>query len=231
MRFPVLHLRSIALAATLIALPCLAQETTTPNASCCGVVSPDARRLVTIIDSMHVEQLWQPHVHIDWQTGQQDQPASSVGPDRATHCSSFTAALGEKLQVYLLRPPQHPQQLLASAQARWFHSKDGVKAGWVPVTTAAEAQTLANQGELVMIVFESPDSHRPGHIAVVRPKDKTTAELAQDGPETAQAGAKNFSDGVARVSFAKHEDAWPNGVRYYAHPVDWTKVPTTLPSQ
>jgi hypothetical protein len=201
-----------------------AQDAPTTNL-CCGVVSPEGQRLDHVIDSMHVDQLWQAHVHINWETGEQDMPATYTGPDRATHCSSFTASLGEKLGVYLLRPPQHPQQLLASAQAEWFHSKDGVKAGWTAVATPAEAQTLANQGELVMVVYESPDSHKPGHIAVIRPFPKTPDDLAANGPETAQAGAMNFSNGVARVSFAHHEDAWPNGVRYYAHSVNWSAIP------
>jgi hypothetical protein len=203
----------------------LAQEPTSTANLCCGVVAPEGQRLVRLIDSMHVEDFWQPHVHINWETGQQDMPAGSFGPDRATHCSSFTAALGEKLNIYLLRPPEHPQQLLASAQAEWFHSKEGVKDGWTAVPGPGPAQSLANQGELVMVVYESPDAHRPGHIAIIRPYPKTVEDLAANGPQTAQAGAMNFSSGVARVSFAKHEDAWPNGVRYYAHIVNWSSVP------
>ena len=192
---------------------------------CCGVVSPEGQRLDHLIDSMHVEDLWQPHVHINWETGQQDMPAAYSGPDRATHCSSFTAALGEKIGVYLLRPPEHSQQLLASAQAEWFHSKEGVKDGWASVPGPGPAQMLANQGKLVMVVYESPDPHRPGHIAIVRPYAKTIDDLTANGPQTAQAGATNFSSGVARVSFAKHQDAWPNGVRYYSHNVNWAAIP------
>jgi hypothetical protein len=220
----------LACAAALSLTPLRAQTEVSPAAqqqsadTCCGVVTPEGRLLDRVIDSMHVEDLWQAKVHIDWVTGRQDQPAASTGPDRATHCSSFTAALGLKLDVYLLRPPEHPQQLLASAQARWFHSREGENDGWLPIATAEEAQSLANKGELVTVVFESPDPHRPGHIAVVRPAEKSKAALEHDGVETAQAGAHNFSDGVARRSFASHEGAWPNGVRYYAHTVDWQKL-------
>jgi len=211
----------------LLAASCLHGQQTaeSPSANlCCGVVSAEGQKLDRIIDNMHVEQLWLPHVHIEWESGRQDRPDSYVGPDKATHCSSFTASLGKLLGVYLLRPPDHPQQLLASAQAEWFHSKQGVKTGWVPLKTQEEAQTLANQGELVMVVYESPDPHRPGHIAVVRPFPKTKEDLETNGVQTAQAGAKNFSSGVARVSFAKHEDAWPSGVRYYAHTIDWNAL-------
>jgi len=220
--------RLLAASAVLFVLPHSAHSYQTAEAPkdnlCCGVVSPEGQRLDAAIDSMHVESFWQPEVHIDWETGRQDRPATYTGPDRATHCSSFTAALGKKLAVYLLRPPEHPQQLLASAQAEWFHSKEAAKDGWTSVADARQAQTLANQGELVMIVFESPDPHRPGHIAVVRPYAKTSADLDIDGPQTAQAGAKNFSSGIARVSFAKHQGAWPNGVRYFAHTINWSAV-------
>ncbi|MDE1163154.1 MAG: hypothetical protein PW792_14620 [Acidobacteriaceae bacterium] len=192
-----------------------------PNALCCGEVSKPGQLLDRVIDSMHVDALWQPQVHINWLTGQQDEPASSTGPDRATHCSSFTAALGYKLDIYMLRPPDHPQQLLASAQAQWFNSKSSGSQGWEPVATAAEAQSLANAGELVTVVYESPDPHRPGHIAIVRPIAKTNGDLLENGVQTAQAGARNFSSGVARISFAKHKGAWPDEVRYYAHPIDW----------
>lgn len=192
-----------------------------PNALCCGEVSKPGQLLDRVIDSMHVDELWQPQVHINWLTGVQDEPSSSTGPDRATHCSSFTAALGYKLDVYMLRPPDHPQQLLANAQAQWFNSKASTAKGWDAVPTAAEAQRRANAGELVAVVYENPDSHRPGHIAIVRPFAKTNGDLAENGVQTSQAGAKNFSSGVARVSFAKHKGAWPEEVRYYSHPVDW----------
>ncbi len=124
----------------------------------------------------------------------------------------------------MLRPPEHSQQLLASAQGEWFRSPGGVQAGWTSVPTAAEAQTLSNAGKLVVVVYESPEPRRPGHVAIVRPFPKTNADLAENGVQTAQAGAKNFSSGVARVSFAKHEGAWPNGVRYYVHTIDWQKL-------
>lgn len=221
-----LSLAFVALAA-VFSVPTAHAQDAAPANLCCGVVTREGALLDRMIDSMHVDELWQPHVHIDWQTGQQDRPASYSGPDRATHCSSFTAALGEKLHIYLLHPPEHPQQLLASAQAEWFHSKEGEKDGWRPIATAVEAQTLANKGELVMVVYESPDEHKPGHIAVIRATAKTTAEIEKDGPQTAQAGALNFSSGVARVSFAKHPGAWPNGVKYYAHSVGWPPAKET----
>jgi hypothetical protein len=186
---------------------------------CCGPITPEGARLAATIDSMHVEEFWQPHVHIEWETGRQDRPDGYTGPDAATHCSAFAAAVGLRLNVYMLRPPEHKLTLLASAQTEWFHTEEGKKAGWFPVESMRQAQMLANTGNLVVIAYESPDPHKPGHIVVVRPSLKTEAQLEKDGPEIAMAGSHNKNDSVAATSFNSHPGAWPNGVKVYAHTV------------
>ena len=132
-----------------------------------------------LLDSTHVDQLWQPHVHVDWETGQPNRPADYRGPGRSSHCSAF-AAVGERLHIYMLRPPDHSQIFLASAQAEWFHSPQGLEDGWQPLVgpdREKQAQELANQGNLVTIVYESPNPHVPGHIVIVRPSEKSTGAL------------------------------------------------------
>jgi hypothetical protein len=202
----------------------------TPHQACCGAITPDGYHLRALIDSMHVDTLWQSHLHVNWETGEQDRPSNYSGHDRATHCSDFAAAVGERLGVYMLRPPDHPQTFLASAQARWFHDDPGVNDGWKPLEGPGheqQAQQLANRGNLVVIVYESPDPDKPGHIAVVRPSEKSPEALAKEGPQVAQAGAENHSSSIASLSFTHHPGAWPNGVRYYWHAVDWTKAPAS----
>ena len=98
--------------------------------------------------------------------------------------------LGKRLGVYMLRPPEHGQILLANAQAEWFRSPDGKQKGWRSVRDAHDAQSLANRGNLVVVVFESPDAHRPGHIAVIRPAHRPTRLLEENGPEITQAGQR-----------------------------------------
>jgi hypothetical protein len=203
-----------------------------PHQGCCGVITPAGNRLAEAIDAMHVEQLWQAKEHIDWETGLPDRPATYDGPGKSTHCSAFAAALGERLGVYLLRPPQHGQILLASAQAEWFHQKDGIDKGWKPLGGANPAQTaqeLANQGMLVVIVYESPNPHTPGHIVIVRPSNKSAEALAREGPQIAQAGARNDSSYPAALAFVHHPGAWPDGVHFYWHPVDWAAIPPSSP--
>lgn len=229
--------RSAILSSVVFAIGGISAAVTAPAADaqaafvaqkpCCGTITPDGYKLENLLDGMHVEQLWQPHVHIDWETGEANRPADYRGPGRSTHCSAFAAAVGERLNIYMLRPPQHSQIFLASAQAQWFHSKEGRKDGWRPLTGAdreERAQELANRGQLVVIVYESPNPHKPGHIVIVRPSEKATAALETQGPQITQAGAENHTSFIAAQAFNHHPGAWPNGVRYYWHRIDWASV-------
>ena len=143
-----------------------------------------AESCVAILEATNVEALWLAHEHVNWETGEPDKDADYEGPGRATHCSAFAAAVGKRLGVYMLRPPEHGQILLANAQAAWFHSAAGQQNGWRPLKTATEAQTLANEGQLVTVVYENPDSHRPGHIAIVRPAARPSVSSTRTAPRS-----------------------------------------------
>jgi len=186
---------------------------------CCGPITPAGERLVTLFGSMDVEHHWLAHQHVDWETGIQDRGPDYVGHDMATHCSAFSAAVGKNLNVYMLRPPEHPMTLLASAQTAWFDTDAGRTAGWREITGWQNAQSLANQGQLVVISYASPNPHKPGHIVVVRPSLKTAALLAVEGPDVIQAATHNRADYPAAKSFNAHPGAWPSGVKIFAHTV------------
>ncbi len=185
--------------------------------SCCGALTPAADKLLAVLDASNVESLWLAHEHVNWESGEPDKDADYEGPGRATHCSAFAAAVGKRLGVYMLRPPEHGQILLANAQAGWFHSSAGQQAGWREIKTAQEAQTLANAGNLVAIVYENPDPHKAGHIAIVRPALRSERLLEENGPEITQAGERNYLKTSTKVGFEHHPGAWPEGVRYFAH--------------
>ena len=183
--------------------------------SCCGPISDAGARLLIMLDQSDVEHLWLPHQHVNWETGMPDAGA----PVYNSHCSAFAAAISKRLDVYMLRPPEHSPVLLASAQTAWFRHAAGKQAGWYPVENVRRAQTLSNAGELVVASYESPDPSKPGHIAIVRPSRKSAAALAEDGPEIAQAGAKNYTDTNVRTGFRHHDQTGPNGVLYFGHAV------------
>ena len=184
---------------------------------CCGPITPAGERLAATLDSMDVERKWLAHEHVNWQTGEPDRGGENEGPGTHTHCSAFAAAAAAKFDVYLLRPPQHGQVLLANAQADWLASEAGSQAGWRKVSGALEAQRLANQGKLVLVLYQNPDRHVPGHIAVVRPSIKSAKALEENGPEITQAGEHNHAKTNVRLGFENHPRAWPDGVVYYIH--------------
>jgi hypothetical protein len=190
---------------------------------CCGPITPVGGKLAALLDNSGVDHLWLRATHIIWQTGEPD-PARPGGMRHNTHCSAFAAAMADRAGVYLLRPPQHSQSLLANAQMGWLQSRSGEQAGWRAVATPLEAQAEANRGFLVVAVFANPDTKRAGHIAVLRPSEKTLAELERDGPQEAQAGSDNAVSTAVADGFRHHKGAFsPDGgaIRYFAHPVDW----------
>jgi len=212
-------------------VPSSVSQTPPPSATispadtgCCGPITASGQHMLQVLERMDVEHLWLANTKVHWRTGE---PRSGHGH---THCSAFAAAAGERFGIYMLRPPQHSADLLASAQGRWFESERGRHDGWRPVTTSLEAQQLANQGVLVILVFINPDAHVPGHVAVVRPAVKSAKALAEEGPQTIQAGLHNFSNGTAVQSFAHHKGAWPTQVRMYAHEIDF-EAPLPPPSK
>jgi hypothetical protein len=184
---------------------------------CCGPITPAGVRLASTLDGMNVESLWLAHEHVNWETGEPDRGADYEGPGNHTHCSAFAAAAAKRLGVYLLRPPEHGQALLANAQADWLASQAAAKAGWRSVSTMQHAQRLANEGGLVLVLYPNPDKHVPGHIAIVRPSEKSPKALDENGPEIIQAGEHNHARTNVRTGFENHPGAWPRGVLYFTH--------------
>lgn len=82
-------------------------------------VSPQGKALTQMLDSMQVEDRWLAGRHINWKTGLPDgRPYAKSGAH--THCSAFVAAAAYRLGIYILRPPEHSQVLLANAQVDWL---------------------------------------------------------------------------------------------------------------
>jgi hypothetical protein len=194
---------------------------------CCGPITPDGMNLAHLLDTSGIDHLWLIAQHVVWDTGEQD-PARPGGNNHTTHCSAYAAAMAQRAGVYLLRPPEHGQALLANAQMAWLDSGAAREAGWRPVATPAQAQAAANRGELVVASYRNPDPQRPGHIAVLRPSEKTQAELDRDGPQEAQAGTHNWLSTSVAEGFHGHRGAWEPGgagtIRFFAHAVAWPRA-------
>jgi hypothetical protein len=180
--------------------------------------TPAARRLTSFLDSLQVENLWLAGTHVNWQTGEPDKAPES-GAGQKSHCSAFVAAACDRLGIYILRPPEHGQVLLANAQFDWLLGA-GSEQGWRRLRDGREAQDAANRGEVVVAAFKSPDSRKAGHIVIVRPGHKSPALLRTEGPDVIQAGQVNSSSTSAKNGFRHHSGAWRSGeIRYFAHAV------------
>jgi len=212
-----LHYSPLAIVFAALITPSIQPLAQAQHTPCCGAITPAGERLAALLDGMHVESLWLANEHVNWETGEPDRGAGYEGPGRHTHCSAFAAAVAKKEGVYLLHPPEHGQSLLSNAQAKWLLTAEGKQAGWRPVTDMHKAQHLANEGNLVIVIYENPNPKEPGHIAIVRPSEKSARALEENGPETIQAGEHNHNKTNVRIGFENHPGAFPSGVRYYVH--------------
>ena len=176
-------------------------------------LSPQGRALQQFYLSLQVEQLWIAGQHVDWETGVADKPDAASG--NHTHCSAFAAAACKKLNIYLLRPPEHKQILLANAQYDWLATQAAADAGWRPVSGGniyEAAQTLANRGMVVIAVCQNPDPKKPGHAALVMPADLRPGRLEESGPELIMAGTHNHNKITLKAGFHSHLTEWPEHV-------------------
>jgi len=181
----------------------------------------NGHRLAVFLDSLLVESRWPAGVHVDWESGRPDGRTEHF-EGKHTHCSAFVAEAAKQLGVYILRPPEHGQALLANAQYDWL-AAEGPASGWMPVADGFTAQRAANRGDLVVASYKNADEKRPGHIAIVRPTDRSRDDILTDGPEIIMAGEHNYRATTARHGFASHPTAFTdNQIRYYQHDLSWT---------
>jgi len=182
-------------------------------------ISAKGQWLAEQLDATNVTDRWIAGQHIAWETGLPD-GAPEMLPGRHTHCSAFVAAVAKKLGVYILRPPQHGQVLLANAQNEWLNAQ-GQAQGWQRVETVEQAQDLANRGWLVVASYHNHYDNKPGHISILRPAARSASEIASEGPLSIQAGTVNSARISVRDGFAGHVHAWRDGeIEYFAHEIE-----------
>lgn len=226
---PVVKIATIVALATLSACTTSTapQQTIAPlpiadSGPCCGPVTTEGRRLLHALDGLDVEHHWPANREVRWDTGEPLGDASSpvLGPD--THCSLFTAAVGNAVGVYLPRPPHYSQNNLSRAQLDFFESHAGIEAGWFKVDSPLQAQALANRGYLVIFGYFRPKTiaeHAEGHVAVVRPSaTRSAAQIRESGVLETHAGIHNHASFAARRGFPASE--FP-ALRYFAHAIDF----------
>jgi hypothetical protein len=180
----------------------------------------DGHRLTAFLDGLQVESRWPAGVHVDWETGLPDGKTEHF-EGKHTHCSAFVASAAKQLGVYILRPPEHAQTLLANAQFDWL-AGEGAAQGWTAVADGYQAQRAANRGFLVVAAYKNHDPDEPGHIAILRPTGRDRDSILAEGPEIIMAGVHNYQATTVQHGFANHPTAFAdNEIRYYQHSVAW----------
>jgi hypothetical protein len=194
------------------------------------------KRLEEFLATVPIETRWISGHHIVWQTGQQNGP-NNLGSDNHTHCSALVAAIALYLDIYILRPPNHEQQLLANAQIDWlratrtFPGPSAAAWGWRALGASStegildSAVTRANLGKLVVAGYRQRPitdpairQARSGHVVIVRPQGLSFS--AVDGPFVAMAGNRNWRSIHMREAFHSHPTAWPNNIHLFVHDTD-----------
>jgi hypothetical protein len=173
-------------------------------------IDKNGQQLKSFYLSQQVETHWIAGSHIDWETGETDNPGATNAIH--THCSAFAAAVCKRLNIYILRPPEHNQILLANAQYAWLSTPAALDAGWKLLTgnTAyEEAQSLANQGYVVLAICENTDKSKPGHVALVMPSEIAINKLEESGPMLIMAGTHNYNKIALKGGFRTHITEWP----------------------
>jgi hypothetical protein len=197
-----------------------------------GTISDGGERLRVFIDGTHVETRWIANYHIVWQTGQRNGPAEG-GPAHHTHCSAYVAAVALYLDIYILRPPNHPELRLANAQVTWLGGGNesgptASESGWRALGVSGDDGILdaaiiaANAGKLVVAGYFQPPTVQPdgtsvqgaGHIVVVRPQASFPSD---EGPQVVTAGVQNFKSASMQFAFGDHPLAWPNNIQIFVH--------------
>lgn len=171
-------------------------------------ISPEGKRLSEMLDGFDIENRWLRGEYVDWETGLKTSDTSA-----GCHCSAFIAAVCLKKGIYILRPPDHPLRLLSNAQCTWLAEK-GKDYGWEKVPNALEAQRHANNGYIVIAGRKNSNPEKPGHMAIVRPSDKSEKTLMEEGPQLTQAGFFNYSSVSLKKGFNRHPRYWINANRH-----------------
>lgn len=178
-------------------------------------ITPEGEVFAKKLDAFEVESKWLPGERVYWESGR---PKDDL-PGK-THCSAFAAAVCKSFDAYILRPPEHRASFLANAQADWLEEK-GPEYGWTEMKDPYEVQQAANKGVLILAVFKAPRSDLHGHIAIVRPSDKSAEKINQEGPQIIQAGMENHNSASLKDGFKHHKGSWLDAknfkVRFYRY--------------
>jgi len=133
-----------------LAVPALAQtaapQPDDPALVSCDGLTGNGLALCQLINGLNPAGNWPKGVHVNALSGMQDRATDTVQVSTETHCSSFVAAVAYNQGIYLLRPPQHKQSLLASDQFTWMWNQSVTNPAPIPARPAAGGPATPRPG-------------------------------------------------------------------------------------
>jgi hypothetical protein len=181
-----------------------------------------AAMLSAFLDSLAVDNYWLVGYSVNWLTGATGGSGPNMTQGTDSHCSAFAAAVADLLGIYILRQPDASDIDLANNQAHWLPTNT---AGWFPIASMVDAQHMADTGTLAVASYFNPAGS--GHIAVLRPSNRTDASVSTFGPEECQSGDYNYADTNLMTGFSEHPGSFPSNIYYYGHAITYPVSPVT----
>ena len=200
--------RSTLILFLLVTLYSYAQELT---------INESGKKLKKFYLGLDVEHLWLAGGHVNCQTGLPDAPSTTE--IEKSHSPVFVAELCHRQGLYILRPPQHPQDMLANDQCDWLTTAEAKIQGWNLIAgddIYKQAQDYANKGHVVVAIYKNAAPNATGHVAAVMPALISSKELSEEGPKIIMAGTHNFNNISLKAGFKHHVTTWPaSGILFY----------------
>jgi hypothetical protein len=173
-------------------------------------ITEQGEALGALLDQLDVEHHWLPNTKLADADGNPvlDADGNEV-PTSVTHCDAFVKRACDLLGAPMITGEGSRDH--ANQQYDWLVDQalgqtDPSAAGW-HVVTALEAQGLANLGGVVVAACRNT-AGKPGHVALVRPSDKDSAAILDEGPQIIQAGKVNYNSTSVAEGFSVHPGAW-----------------------
>ena len=152
-----------------------------------------------------VEELWPAGVHVS--LGDRC-PRRQAGEDRGQAHALQRVCGGDREEARRLHPetagarPDPPRQRAVRLARR--RGRTRATAG-SPVDGARTAQEFANRGWLVVATYRNHHDDKPGHIAIVRPSNKSGARDQRGGPQITAGGRNELHQRDAQAGIR-----WPS---------------------
>lgn len=182
-------------------------------------------QLLNSYSNFNILMRWISVNQVNWFTGQKIYSPDTVNFPVGSHAGAFVAAVANRFDMYILRPPVNTQANLAYNQATWFQESSSAY-GWTEIiATGMEniyvlAQNAANQGNVVVSSYQNTENGE-AHTNIILPSFSITqADLETNGPNCLNVGAINYNQQTLKICYQEFMDAFDeNMIKFYQNSI------------